>query len=106
MVLYNDLEQDPDLFTGKGIDSGGDLQFDIYRWMRDAVQRDWNKTCFKTNIYWLHYLLHKLQEKYAAATMLTDWAEKVLEYSSVQELVEKEILLEKGFLHSFVKCLE
>jgi hypothetical protein len=106
MVLYNDLEQDPDLFTGKGVHSEGDLQFDIYRWMREAVQHDWNKSCFKTNIYWLHYLLLKLQEKYPAATILADWAETFLEYESVQELVQQQVLSERGFLRSFVKYMD
>jgi hypothetical protein len=55
--LFNDLEQDPELFTGEGLAKKGDLQFDIYRWMRKEVDQDWNRSCFKTNIY---VLLSKL----------------------------------------------
>lgn len=51
-----------DFFKGRG-----DYQFDIYRFMRAELKAkqmgddvDWSVGSFKTNLYWLHYLLDKL----------------------------------------------
>ena len=31
-TIYNNLAEDPTLFTAKGLDKGGDYQFDVYRY--------------------------------------------------------------------------
>ncbi|KAJ1372875.1 hypothetical protein KIN20_035165 [Parelaphostrongylus tenuis] len=54
-TVFRDLEDDEELFTGKG-----DYQFDIYRMMRNANQGDWLSFTPKTNCFWLHYLAVKL----------------------------------------------
>ncbi|KAI8919754.1 hypothetical protein BC831DRAFT_480246 [Entophlyctis helioformis] len=60
-LLYMDLEQDPELFVGKGQgQKGGDMQFDVYRQMREVVDKDWRRYEPRTNVLWLHYLAHKL----------------------------------------------
>jgi hypothetical protein len=61
---YLQLE-DPELFSGKGI-----YQFDIYRFMRRHLysethidspeDEDWSIYLPKTNVFWLHYVLHIL----------------------------------------------
>ena len=58
------------LFEGEN-----DLQFDVYRWMRDAMPGDdgskkmkqkknkdknWERYCPRTNVFWLYHLLEKL----------------------------------------------
>ncbi|KAF9978904.1 hypothetical protein BGZ73_008409 [Actinomortierella ambigua] len=56
-VLYMDLEDDQELFEGKG-----DLQFDVYRSMQQETNKDWAGSYPRTNILWLHYLCKKLVE--------------------------------------------
>ena len=60
-VIYNSMS-DSEIFTGKG-----DLQFDIYRHMRNAVKENgkpqWNQFKPLTNVLWLHHLLVKLLQK-------------------------------------------
>lgn len=61
---YHQLD-DPCLFTGKG-----EYQFDIYRLMRQHLysesyidtpeEEDWSIYLPKTNVFWLHYILHIL----------------------------------------------
>ncbi|RPA80825.1 hypothetical protein BJ508DRAFT_415092 [Ascobolus immersus RN42] len=61
---YLQLE-DPELFAGKGI-----YQFEIYRFMRRHLysethiespeEEDWSIYLPKTNVFWLHYILHIL----------------------------------------------
>ncbi|KAK0419937.1 hypothetical protein QR680_014415 [Steinernema hermaphroditum] len=57
-VIYVDLEQDPDLFTGEG-----DYQFDIYRMMRAANEGSWRTFDEYNNLVWMHYLSTKIFEK-------------------------------------------
>ncbi|KAF9406866.1 hypothetical protein BGZ94_002923 [Podila epigama] len=54
-LIYMDMEEDTDLFRGKG-----DYQFDIYRKMRKLVSRDWSLSQPRTNVFWLHYIADKL----------------------------------------------
>lgn len=60
-VIYNAMT-DPELFTGKG-----DLQFETYRHMRNAVKAKgkarWDQFEPRTNVLWLHHLLAKLLGK-------------------------------------------
>ncbi|BGP21844.1 other/Haspin protein kinase [Rhodotorula toruloides] len=40
-----------------------DLQFEVYRWMREVVEREggrWEGRHARTNVLWLYYLVHKL----------------------------------------------
>ncbi|XP_039275434.1 serine/threonine-protein kinase haspin homolog [Nilaparvata lugens] len=53
-LLYNDLGKDEELFQGQG-----DLQFQIYRDMREDTRNEWNKFVPKTNLRWIHYLATK-----------------------------------------------
>ena len=59
-IVFKDLSQDPDLFLGKGLDKGGDYQFDCYRNIRENNQDAWNTFCPKSNIFWLHYTVRKM----------------------------------------------
>lgn len=54
-VMYNNLGEDPSLFTAEG-----DYQFEIYRQMRKANGNDWEKFTPYTNVLWLHYILDKM----------------------------------------------
>ena len=58
-TIFKDLANDHDLFTARGMDHGGDYQFDIYRKMRSIHQEDWAQFKPKTNIFWLHYMVEK-----------------------------------------------
>jgi hypothetical protein len=51
------LTDDEELFLGEG-----DMQFDNYRRMRDALgpNDDWNEFNPKTNVYWIEYLVDKI----------------------------------------------
>ncbi|XP_075210560.1 haspin [Lycorma delicatula] len=53
-VLFANLENDEDLFTQEG-----DLQFDVYRRMREDVRNNWRLYVPKTNLRWVHYLADK-----------------------------------------------
>eukprot|EP00092_Neocalanus_flemingeri_P038433 GFUD01041840.1.p1 GENE.GFUD01041840.1~~GFUD01041840.1.p1 ORF type:complete len:1113 (-),score=288.64 GFUD01041840.1:486-3824(-) len=60
VTIFNDLSQDPSLFTAKGKESGGDYQFDIYRKMKEVNNHNWEPFQAKTNVLWLHYMLDKM----------------------------------------------
>lgn len=50
-LIYAPME-DPTLFTGKGKGKrGGDLQFDVYRWMRDETLERWEEFHPQTNVF-------------------------------------------------------
>ena len=61
-VLYNDLEQDLELFDGVGESEGGDFQFDVYRMMRDELKKDWSRYSPRTNVlvYLMVYLVDSI----------------------------------------------
>ncbi|KAG7165818.1 Serine/threonine-protein kinase haspin-like [Homarus americanus] len=54
-VVYNNLAEDPSLFTAQG-----DYQFEIYRQMKKSNMNDWEKFTPYTNVLWLHYILDKM----------------------------------------------
>jgi len=101
-TIYNNLAEDPTLFTAKGLDKGGDYQFDVYRLMKKENANDWEKFCSKTNIFWLHYILEKMiTEVYykgktsskihkSGLSLLKNLKKNLLEYSSAKEWVVQE----------------
>nr|XP_009861440.1 uncharacterized protein LOC100184595 [Ciona intestinalis] len=56
LSLFQDLAEDPDIFTG---DADADYQFEIYRMMREELDNEWSQFKPRTNIFWIHYLLDK-----------------------------------------------
>ncbi|KNC96492.1 haspin protein kinase [Spizellomyces punctatus DAOM BR117] len=97
-LVYLPLD-DPELFDGKGKGQrGGDLQFDIYRWMRDEVQGEWQKFCPKTNVFWVHYLIDKvLTRKFPRSRKTKDVRiRKELEMA-------REVVLQYGSVADFAK---
>lgn len=61
-VVFSDLADQDDLFTGLGKEAGkkGDYQFDIYRYMKEENNNNWQVFTPKTNVLWLDYLMDKL----------------------------------------------
>lgn len=53
-VIAHQME-DEAFFTGKG-----DIQFEVYRQMRETTKGDWRGSYLLTNVLWLHYLLRKI----------------------------------------------
>lgn len=92
-IIYDDLSKYEDLFEGEG-----DYQFEIYRMMKQYNKNNWKKFCPKTNIFWLHYLLHKLidvkryksRSKFHQTSLnkLKRLKQDILNYDSVQMLIE------------------
>ncbi|KAL8793735.1 MAG: hypothetical protein Q9195_003676 [Heterodermia aff. obscurata] len=62
-TVFNPMN-DEEIFGGQG-----DYQYDIYRYMRQAVHEDaahdWSAFVPQTNVLWLHYVLERLLEKVA-----------------------------------------
>lgn len=103
-VVYEDLSEDKDLFSGNGATmKGGDYQFDIYRKMREHNGNNWEPFHPKTNIFWIHYLLDKLVKKayrYEEASqhipafiILTELKERVEKFESCRTLVESSLIM-------------
>ncbi|XP_072269269.1 serine/threonine-protein kinase haspin isoform X3 [Pyxicephalus adspersus] len=55
LTVFCDLSADEDLFLGEG-----DLQFDVYRNMREENKNSWSLYRPHSNVLWLHYLCDKL----------------------------------------------
>ncbi|XP_068091333.1 serine/threonine-protein kinase haspin isoform X2 [Hyperolius riggenbachi] len=55
LTVFCDLSTDEELFLGKG-----DLQFDVYRSMREENENTWSLYRPHSNVLWLHYLSDKL----------------------------------------------
>ncbi|EGF82180.1 hypothetical protein BATDEDRAFT_87100 [Batrachochytrium dendrobatidis JAM81] len=102
-LMFMDLERDPEYFTGPGPkEKDGDLQFDIYRLMREAVEKNWKQRCSKTNIFWIHYLCDKLKcvalPRSATQKKLDRLGKQVLKYNSVLDMILSEMTDTKSIL--------
>lgn len=105
-VIYNDLSQDDELFAGKGNSHPqGDLQFDIYRWMKKEIGQDWSRYCSKSNVFWIYYLVDKLESfeiSFLPEKELLEFKDALLgRYCSALEIVEGEILNPEGILFKY-----
>ena len=100
--IYNDLEEDPELFRGPGLDQeDGDMQFDVYRWMRDQVDGDWKGFHPTTNVCWIQYLLDKLESlgvEFLTPKVSTELKKRLEKYASCQDIVINEIISPNGLL--------
>merc|ERR1712080_172751 len=92
-IVYNNLEEDPELFTGKG-----DYQFDVYRLMRKKLKKKWDAYEPFTNVLWLHYTLDKMERecKYRSKHSkhhllglqnIHQWKRKILKHASATEVI-------------------
>ena len=55
-ISFYDLKKDKHIFKGQG-----DFQYDIYRYMAQAVgEKTWEEFVPETNVLWLYYILEKL----------------------------------------------
>jgi len=59
-TYYQNLELDEELFEG---DSNEDEQFEVYKQMRQVLNRKWNNHDPCTNVLWVRYLVNKLLSK-------------------------------------------
>jgi len=59
-TYYQNLELDEELFEG---DSNEDEQFEVYKQMRQVLDRKWNNHDPCTNVLWVKYLVNKLLSK-------------------------------------------
>ena len=99
MLVYNDLEQDPDIFKGHG-----DLQFDIYRMMQDEVDKDWSLFKPKTNVFWIYFLIKKLVRFCDSdiGRRLERFGERILVYRSCAAVVESEVIHKRGYFYEYL----
>jgi serine/threonine-protein kinase haspin len=83
------------LFDGMGEEQeaeGGDLQFDVYRWMRAETQGRWATFCPRTNVQWLYYLVDKLvTRKGIRSKDLGAFHHRLLAYVSAEEVLLKDV---------------
>ncbi|CAJ0576496.1 unnamed protein product, partial [Mesorhabditis spiculigera] len=92
-TIYFDLEQDPDIFTGKGL-----YQFDVYRLMRKANGRDWARFEPKSNLLWVHYLSKEMLKgkkkgiSKSRKQALQKVFDKALKYDSITAFLEEPAL--------------
>ncbi|XP_055357654.1 uncharacterized protein LOC129602607 [Paramacrobiotus metropolitanus] len=54
-IIFKDLSSEKQIFDGEG-----DIQYDVYRAMRDENDNDWSTFQPHTNVLWLKYLQKKL----------------------------------------------
>ncbi|XP_070591533.1 serine/threonine-protein kinase haspin [Erythrolamprus reginae] len=94
LTVFCDLSTDEEVFQGRG-----DLQFDIYRQIREENANNWADYFPHSNILWLHYLADKLlkevsyKKKASSSSMkhvqkqLRMFSTNVLNFKSATELL-------------------
>ncbi|XP_056408169.1 uncharacterized protein LOC130307916 isoform X2 [Hyla sarda] len=99
LTVFCDLSTDEDLFLGEG-----DLQFDVYRKMRQENQNAWSSYKPHSNVLWLHYLCDKLltEVKYIKKPTsapqrrelrrLQDFRREVQQFGSATEVLKRSRL--------------
>lgn len=97
VTIYDDLGKYSDIFEGQG-----DLQFDIYRWMKDENKGNWEAFTPKSNIFWLHYLLDKIvnHKKYKSRSQghrqalitLREIQKEILSFPSTKDFIESSFV--------------
>ncbi|XP_071793401.1 uncharacterized protein [Asterias amurensis] len=102
-TVYCDLSSDETLFTGRG-----DLQFEVYRRMKDENDNDWESHNPHTNVLWLHYLVDKLLNSKAYSRAKSDPSQRslmrelrslgrhLLGFMSTEDVIKESELLELG----------
>ena len=86
-VVYTDLCKERDLFKGQG-----DIQFNVYRDMKEHNDNDWESFKPYTNVLWIHYLTKKLIRKARHSVLLKQFLQQVLRYNSAHEILKAEFI--------------
>ncbi|GIM02332.1 hypothetical protein Vretimale_7217 [Volvox reticuliferus] len=108
LLLFFDLNQDPEVFEGPK----GEVQFDTYRWMRSTVDDDWSSFCPATNCLWISYLAEVLCKRFGCGgsragclrlstvqkRQLREFRKRAVEYGSCGDLIWDELF--KGLLQA------
>jgi serine/threonine-protein kinase haspin len=102
-LSHQDLNNMPWLFKGKG-----DIQFDVYRNMRNATKSQWQKFTPYTNVLWINYLTIKTKIKGKLKGIHSKvWESKfkpylrsILKYKSVKDVFLNVFHPDKPLRHS------
>lgn len=110
-VVFNNLDDIEGLFDGTGEDEeDGDIQFDIYRWMKATTMSDWKGFHPKTNVHWIHYLLQKLKTfdiPFMPAKNMDLFQNRLrTEYESVSAIVLREMVNKTGIFTKHAVIIE
>nr|XP_021380645.1 serine/threonine-protein kinase haspin [Lonchura striata domestica] len=101
LTVFCDLSTDLELFQG-----AGDLQFDIYRLMKEENSNSWTDYHPHSNVLWLHYLADKLlkamkyKTKASAANLkkikmqLSKFHKEVLTFESAHDVLHHSSLFQ------------
>lgn len=96
--FYQDLSADPELF-----EAIGDYQYDIYRLMRLQTNDQWGRYVPYTNLLWMHYVIHKINDGVRYSGKKTNKSDRIvidemnkvktelLTYESVTDYVEQKL---------------
>ncbi|XP_065653255.1 serine/threonine-protein kinase haspin homolog isoform X2 [Hydra vulgaris] len=92
-VVYTDLGKDSSLFEGDC-----DIQFDVYRQMKEHIGNDWKSYNPITNVFWVTYLCKKLVSKLDPSRRATlhKFITRLSSYSSCSEILQSDMLMRKS----------
>lgn len=101
-IMYRDLECLPWLFEG---DSQRDPQYQVYKDMQEAVQKNWTRFTPKTNILWFSFILQRLLERAVKRPKplleaLNDMKARSLLYESVTQMVQSDAFFASQLHHT------